>query len=128
MKFFDRFKSDIDTDAGGEKPKTIAADMPAPEAPAKQEVDASSGYFSRLKTGLKRTGSSFSSGMGSLFLGKKAIDDELLEELETQLLIADVGIEATTAITDNLARQVSANSYLMRMHSIKHYKKNWSAY
>ncbi|WP_339337911.1 signal recognition particle-docking protein FtsY [uncultured Oceanicoccus sp.] len=115
MKFFDRFKSGSDadadinagTDAGSDKPETIPTDFPAPEAPAEQEADASSGYFSRLKKGLKRTGSSFSSGMGSLFLGKKTIDDELLEELETQLLVADVGIEATTAITENLARQVS---------------------
>jgi fused signal recognition particle receptor len=64
-------------------------------------------FFSRLKHGLKRTGSSFSDGMGSLFLGKKEIDDALFEELETQLLMADIGVEATQEIVDNLAQRVS---------------------
>ncbi|MEH6909324.1 MAG: signal recognition particle-docking protein FtsY [Oceanicoccus sp.] len=65
------------------------------------------GFFSRLKQGLKRTTDSFSSGMGTLFLGKKEIDEELLEELETQLLIADVGVEATRDIMESLAKQIS---------------------
>lgn len=121
MKFFDRFKSDTDSDESSivddagqavaapqvDEPVIAAADIPASEAPAGQEGEASAGFFSRLKKGLKRTGSSFSSGMGTLFLGKKEIDNELLEDLETQLLVADVGIEATASITDNLARQVS---------------------
>jgi fused signal recognition particle receptor len=68
---------------------------------------AKAGFFSRLKQGLKRTTDSFSSGMGTLFLGKKEIDEELLEELETQLLIADVGVEATQDIMGNLAKQIS---------------------
>lgn len=64
-----------------------------------------SGYFSRLVSGLSKTGSGFS----DLFLGKKQIDDELLEELETALLMADVGIESTekilAEITDGMSRQ-----------------------
>ena len=69
--------------------------------------DTKAGFFSRLKQGLKRTTDGFSSGMGTLFLGKKEIDEELLEELETQLLIADVGVEATRDIMETLAKQVS---------------------
>lgn len=65
------------------------------------------GLFSRLKAGLKRTSSNFGEGIGALLLGKKAIDDDLLEELETQLLVADVGIEATGQIISNLTQQVS---------------------
>ncbi len=64
-------------------------------------------FFSRLKTGLRRTSSNFSEGMGNLFLGKKAIDDALFEELETQLLLADVGIDATQSIIGNLTKRVS---------------------
>ncbi len=45
--------------------------------------------------------------MASLFLGKKAIDDDLLDEIETRLLTADVGVEATTAIVQNLTRRVA---------------------
>ena len=110
MKFFDRFKSRPEADADN---KRESEELPVVgetrqeaelEAPAEE---TQSGFFSRLKKGLKRTSSSFSSGMGAIFLGKKEIDDELLEDLETQLLVADVGIEATQSIMDNLARQVS---------------------
>jgi fused signal recognition particle receptor len=47
--------------------------------------------------------------MGSLLLGKKEIDDELLEDLETQLIMADVGMVATNRIIGNLTRKVSRN-------------------
>ncbi|MGV6816366.1 MAG: signal recognition particle-docking protein FtsY [Thiotrichales bacterium] len=67
------------------------------------------GLFNRLKKGLAKTGSGLTSGMGNLLLGKKAIDDELLEELETRLLMADVGMEATTEIIDKLTDKVSRN-------------------
>jgi fused signal recognition particle receptor len=63
--------------------------------------------FTRLKKGLSRTRSSFTTGIADLFLGKKAIDDELLEELETLLLQADVGIEATQAIIDDIINRIS---------------------
>ncbi|MBX2808814.1 MAG: signal recognition particle-docking protein FtsY [Cellvibrionaceae bacterium] len=62
--------------------------------------------FQRIKRGLSKTSSQLSAGIGNLVLGKKAIDDELLEALETQLLMADVGIEATTRIIDNLTARV----------------------
>jgi len=73
----------------------------APEAPTKL------GFFARLRQGLSKTSASIGEGMASLFLGKKAIDDDLLDELETRLLTADVGVEATTAIMQNLTRRVS---------------------
>lgn len=65
-----------------------------------------SGLFARLKQGLSRTGSSLTEGVSSLVLGKKQIDDEVLEELETRLLMADVGVEATMKIIDQLTDQV----------------------
>ncbi|HHS89209.1 MAG TPA: signal recognition particle-docking protein FtsY [Rhodobacteraceae bacterium] len=67
---------------------------------------SSKGFFGRLKSGLAKTGSTLTSGMGGLVLGKKAIDDELFEELENRLLMADVGIEATTRIIDALTDRV----------------------
>ncbi|MBI2381330.1 MAG: signal recognition particle-docking protein FtsY [Gammaproteobacteria bacterium] len=63
--------------------------------------------FARLKAGLSRTRANLAEGLASLVLGKKAIDDELLEELETQLLTADVGVEATSAIIADLTRKVA---------------------
>ncbi|WP_339900351.1 signal recognition particle-docking protein FtsY [uncultured Gilvimarinus sp.] len=75
---------------------------PVPEAPVVKE-----GLFGRIKRGLSRTSSNFSEGLGNIFLGKKEIDDELLEDLESQLLVADVGIEATTDIIDDLTARVA---------------------
>ncbi len=71
----------------------------ADEAPRK-------GFFSRLKERLGKTGSGLTEGLSSAFLGRKTIDDDLLEELETRLLMADVGVEATTRIIDSLTRRV----------------------
>lgn len=70
----------------------------------------SAGLFSRLKQGLSRTSESLTDGMGTLILGKKKIDDEVLEELETRLLMADVGIEATQKIIEELTQQVKRNA------------------
>ena len=64
-------------------------------------------WFGRLKNGLSRTREQLSSGMADLVLGKKEIDDELLEEIETSLLMADVGVEATQTIIASLTEQVS---------------------
>ncbi len=69
--------------------------------------DTKRGWFSRLKRGLGKTRSNFTDGLADLVLGKKEIDDELLEELETQLLMADVGVEATQQIINNLTDKVS---------------------
>ncbi len=69
--------------------------------------DNKASWFARLKQGLAKTSSSLGEGMASLFLGKKEIDDDLLDELETRLLTADVGMEATTAIMANLTRRVA---------------------
>lgn len=66
-----------------------------------------SGFFSRMQKGLGKTRSGFSESLGKLLLGEKIIDDELLEEIETQLVTADVGIEATRKIITNLSQQIS---------------------
>ncbi|MDX9875028.1 MAG: signal recognition particle-docking protein FtsY [Spongiibacteraceae bacterium] len=87
-------------------PAAAAGTAPQPE-PVEPEPEQKNGWFARLRAGLKRTSDSFAEGMGNLFLGKKEIDDELLEELETQLLVADVGIEATQHVIGNLTRRVS---------------------
>lgn len=81
------------------------AAVPAPVAAAATQEKPS--FFARLKQGLSKTSASLGEGMASLFLGKKAIDDDLLDDLETRLLTADVGVEATTAIIGNLTKRVA---------------------
>ncbi|GAC1031464.1 hypothetical protein thsps21_22910 [Pseudomonas sp. No.21] len=80
----------------------VAAAQPQPVAEA-----AKAGFFARLKQGLSKTSASLGEGMASLFLGRKAIDDDLLDEIETRLLTADVGVEATTAIVQSLTQKVA---------------------
>jgi fused signal recognition particle receptor len=64
------------------------------------------GLFERLKNGLARTRANLSDGLAGLVLGKKQIDEELLEELETLLLTADVGVETSARIIDDLTARV----------------------
>jgi fused signal recognition particle receptor len=85
------------------EPEAAPEQEPEPAVLAADKV----GFFARLKQGLSKTSSSLGEGMASLFLGKKAIDDDLLDELETRLLTADVGVEATTAIVQNLTKRVA---------------------
>lgn len=60
-----------------------------------------------LSHSLEKTKRTFSDGMADFFLGKKAIDNTLLDELETRLLSADVGVDATTTIIDELQNNIS---------------------
>lgn len=93
-----------------ESPPVVAEPAPVEPAPAPVEAVEEAkkpGFFARITQGLKRTSTQFSEGLGNLLLGKKAIDDELLEEIETQLLIADVGVEATTKLIDTLTAKVA---------------------
>ncbi|MFB9845918.1 signal recognition particle-docking protein FtsY [Oceanisphaera arctica] len=78
----------------------------AEAAAKKAEKAPKQGFFARLKQGLLKTRQNLGSGFFGLFSGKK-IDDELFEELETQLLTADLGVETTLSIIDNLTRQAS---------------------
>jgi fused signal recognition particle receptor len=71
------------------------------------KAETKQSLFSRIKHGLARTGSAIGEGVGTILLGKKQIDDNLIEDLETQLLSADVGIEATTIILDDLTSRVA---------------------
>lgn len=81
-------------------------DLNAQTAPVTEEV-SEAGFFARIKSGLSRTRSGLSSGLGDLLLGKKEIDDDLLEEIETQLLMADIGVAATQDIINDLTERTS---------------------
>lgn len=82
--------------------KTTAEPVKQPETPKETKL----GFFARLKQGLSKTRLNLGGGLFDLFKGKQ-IDDELFEELETHLLLADVGVETTMKIIDSLTK--SAN-------------------
>ncbi|WP_417438631.1 signal recognition particle-docking protein FtsY [Idiomarina sp.] len=77
---------------------------PEPTEAAPKEKGEKKGFWARLTQGLRRTSGSIGSGLIGVFRGKK-IDEDLFEELETQLLMADLGVATTTKIIDNLTKQ-----------------------
>ncbi|MFT4767222.1 MAG: fused signal recognition particle receptor [Glaciecola sp.] len=105
MKFFsskpDDPKENISVDVTRDPAPAVS------ERPENSSDPAGQGLFGRLKRGLGRTSDSLAAGFGNLFLGRKTIDADLLEELESQLLMADVGIEATSEIITHLTDRVS---------------------
>lgn len=70
-------------------------------------AEESQSWFSRLTSQLKSTRRHFSEGLAQLFLGKKVIDDDLLNEIKAKLLTADVGVEATQSIIKGLTDGIS---------------------
>lgn len=84
----------------------VEEDAPVEEIAQEQEKPTKEGFFARLKRSLLKTKENLGSGFISLFRGKK-IGDDLFEELEEQLLIADVGVETTRKIITNLTEGAS---------------------
>ncbi len=78
-----------------------------PKAETTFETGKKTGFFTRLKQGLSKTRQNFTDSLASLVLGRKEIDDDLLDELEMILLTADVGVDASDKIIKNLTDQVS---------------------
>lgn len=85
----------------------VVEPVPVEPEPAAAVETSKTGFFARLKQGLSKTSASIGEGMASLFLGRKTIDDELLEDIETRLLTADVGVEATAVIIQSLTQKVA---------------------
>ena len=85
--------------------ETVEEPQEQPEQ-QEQEKPTKEGFFARLKRSLLKTKENLGSGFISLFRGKK-IDDDLFEELEEQLLIADVGVETTRKIISSLTESAS---------------------
>ena len=93
--FLDRFKRNTETT---DESRAESEELPEPQSKIS--------FGQRMRSALSRTGE----GIGSLFLGTKVIDETLLEELETSLIMADVGIETTTKIIAELTKQLDRKS------------------
>ena len=80
----------------------VAEAAAEPAQPQTKPKNDSGGYFARIRQGLAKT----RRGFADLFLGKKTLDQDLIDDLETQLLTADVGIEVTRSIIDSVTAQI----------------------
>lgn len=74
-------------------------------------------WFNRMKSGLSKSRKNLAEGMVSILIGGKEIDDELLEEVEDQLLVADIGVNATNRIIKSLTEQTTRGD-LIYAHSL----------
>ncbi|MBA3661601.1 MAG: signal recognition particle-docking protein FtsY [Gammaproteobacteria bacterium] len=102
-------------------PSAIAEVSQAPEK------EAPKSFFNRLKQGLSKTRHGLTDRIGSIFLGKKLLDRDVLNEIETLLLSADVGVETTTLLIDSLTQQLARkelNDTEAALHSLKAEMKN----
>lgn len=75
------------------------------------------GWFARMKQGLSKSSKSLTEGLMNVLVGGKEIDDELLEEVEDQLLVADIGVDATNRIIKNLT-EATARGDLIYSHAL----------
>lgn len=82
----------------------VSSPVTAPLSDTDSSVESGS-FFGRMKAGLSKSRKSFTEGMVNILIGGKEIDDELLEEVETQLLVADIGVDATRTIIQNLTER-----------------------
>ena len=90
---FKRKRSSHDTDSSKQNQSKEAVDQ------------RTGGLFSRIKQGLAKTRAKFGQGLTNLLSSQKAIDPELLEEIEEQLLLADVGVSTSNKIIENITAQ-----------------------
>ncbi|MCF6768150.1 signal recognition particle-docking protein FtsY [Thiotrichales bacterium 19S11-10] len=67
------------------------------------------GFFTRLKSGLSKTRHKLGNGLFDILLGKKIIDEELIDDIEVKLLTADIGVEATQTVIGAIRDKVARN-------------------
>ena len=96
---------------------TQAPEAETAETDHEEDQPKKGGFFSRMKESLSKSRKNLADGMVNILIGGKEIDDELLEEVEEQLLVADIGVEATKTIITNLTER-TARGDLIYSHSL----------
>ncbi|AMN67318.1 cell division protein FtsY [Psychrobacter sp. P11G5] len=97
--------------------RQAAPSMPQDEQENETQGRQKGSWFNRMKSGLSKSRKNLAEGMVSILIGGKEIDDELLEEVEDQLLVADIGVNATNRIIKSLTEQ-TARGDLIYAHSL----------
>ncbi|WP_227526033.1 signal recognition particle-docking protein FtsY [Psychrobacter sp. FDAARGOS_221] len=102
------------------QPEPVAQSQPMAEQQESEESKQNKkrgGWFARMKSGLTKSRKNLAEGVANILIGGKEIDDELLEEVEDQLLVADIGVDATNKIITSLTEQ-TARGDLIYSHSL----------
>ena len=110
-------KAQTESKAKAELPQPTTAPEESQESQETEENKKKGSWFNRMKTGLSKSRKNLAEGMVSILIGGKEIDDELLEEVEDQLLVADIGVNATNRIIKSLTEQ-TARGDLIYAHSL----------
>ena len=104
--------------APSEPQQTVAVESKETKALQEEQENSKKGsWFNRMKTGLSKSRKNLAEGMVSILIGGKEIDDELLEAVEDQLLVADIGVNATNRIIKSLTEQTDRGD-LIYAHSL----------
>lgn len=103
----------VEAGAAEPSPEPVVAEV----EPEIAEIEPAETVFERVKQGLSRTHNNLVEGLAGLVLGQKSIDEDILEEIEAQLLMADVGVDATqqiiASLTESLKRSELSDAELL---------------
>ncbi len=99
--------ADAPEQGNAQSPRGAGSEVSTPATAADSPSLGNAGLFSKLRRRLTRTHENLVDGLADLINAKKTVDDDVLEELETRLLLADVGVEATGSIISRLGERAS---------------------
>ena len=103
----DEFAEELDEELHHEEePATEVVEEPAKEEPVQEEKPAKMGFFAKLKAGLDKTRKNILGGVDGVLGAFTKIDEDLFEELEEALIMADLGVQTTMDIVENLRKRV----------------------
>jgi len=100
MAFFDIFRKK-------KNETSVQIEQTEEETPQSPVGETSKSFFGKLKEGLSKTSDKFTGGLENIFLGRKTIDEDLLEELEELLITSDMGVQTSMKIIDSVRDEVS---------------------
>jgi len=99
-------QEDGNRDAADRAQQEAAQDPPVSSQPSADHPDEKVGMFERLRAGLSRSRGQFAQGLANVVLGKKQLDPALLEALEEQLIMADLGLDTTERVLESLRQRL----------------------
>ena len=102
-------ESEMETESQEIEQESEAEEDTKKEEDSEVKPEKEKGFFSRLKEGLTKTRNSINASFNQLFSGFSTIDDDFYDELEETLIMADLGLDTTERIIENLKELVKKN-------------------